>query len=154
MTHHDAATAHRAQFASDGLATATSARILTLCFDRLDRDLVHARAAIAQRDHFTTNENLGHAQDLLGELAAMLDLDVWEHAASLLAVYDYLLRLLQTANVNKSDELVAEAQHLLTEIGDAFRAAARAVPSQQTLPKASDRPDGAPESSPQWSVIA
>lgn len=152
MPYYDAATAQRAQFASDGLETASNARILTLCFDRLDRDLLHARAGLERGDHFATNDALGHAQDLLGELAGMLDVQAWEHAGSLLALYDYLLRLLQTANVHKAVGLVAEAQRLITEIGDAFRSAAVvAVPS--VLPKAargSDHADAEP--TPSWSV--
>ena len=59
----------------------------------------------------------------------MLDVDAWEHAPALLAVYDYVLRLLATANLMKAGELVAEAQHLLAEIGDAFRTAAAAAPA-------------------------
>jgi flagellar secretion chaperone FliS len=115
----------RNQFATDRLETASSSSVLLLCFDRLDRDLTMARSAIAEHDHFATNQHLGHAQDLLGEVAAMLDVDVWEHSGSLLAVYDYVLRLLARANTSKSEAMVGEAQRLLDEIGDAFRTAAR-----------------------------
>ena len=152
MPYYDGAIAQRARFASDGLETASNARILTLCFDRLDRDLLHARAGLDRGDHFATNEALGHAQDLLGELAGMLDLEAWQHAGSLLALYDYLLRLLQTANVHKAVGLVAEAQRLITEIGDAFREAATAA-TPTVLPQAAHRPDDADaERTPSWSV--
>lgn len=114
----------RHQFQEDRLSTASNGTILTLCFDRLDRDLSVAREAISNADHFTTNDALGHAQDLLSELAGMLDTGAWEHANSLLTVYDYLLRLLAKANILKDDALVAEAQRLVAEIGDAFRQAA------------------------------
>jgi flagellar protein FliS len=153
--YHDAATAHRAQFASDGLETASNARILTLCFDRLDRDLLQARAAMERQDHYATNDALGHAQDLVSELADMLDVGAWQHAGSLLALYDYLLRLLQTANVHKADGLVAEAQRLISEIGDAFRAAAQVAAAPAVLPKAAARPgEPEPDPSPRWSVSA
>lgn len=118
------ATSHSESFTSNGLATASNSRILVMCFERLDRDLTVARAAIAREDHFVTNESLRHAQDLLGEVATMLDVDAWEHASTLLAVYDYVLRLLAKANLLKAEALVVEAQHLIGEIGDAFRAAA------------------------------
>ncbi len=111
-------------FTADGLATASNARILVMCFDRLDRDMTVALAALERADHYATNEALGHAQDLLGEVAAMLEVDAWEHASSLLAIYDYVLRLLAKANLLKSDALVVEAQRLIGEIGDAFRSAA------------------------------
>ncbi len=154
-THHDATVARREQFASDGLDTASNARIVTLCFDRLDRDLVQARRAIETNDHFATNDALGHAQDLLGEMAAMLDVDIWEHAGSLLSIYDYLLRIIQGANVHKADGLVAEAQVLITEIGDAFRAAAQVASAPKVLPTASTpHQPMEPDQPARWSVTA
>jgi flagellar protein FliS len=135
----------RRQFSADRLETASSARILVLCFDRLDRDLALARTAIQRGDHFAANEELTHAQDLVGELAAMLDLEVWEHAGSLLAIYDYLLRLLLRANSFKSEALVAEAQRLISEIGEAFRAAAATAGREQgtsTFPRGIEPADG------------
>ena len=116
-------------FTSNGLETASSSKILVMCFDRLDRDLKVAREAIGRQDHYVTNESLTHAQDLLGEVAAMLDVEAWTHAPSLLAVYDYVLRLLAKANLLKAEPLVAEAQQLLGEVGDAFRSAAENVAS-------------------------
>lgn len=113
----------RDRYSGDQLDTASNAKILTLCFDRLDRDLASAQTALEKGDHYTTNEQLSHAQDLLGEVAMMLDVSAWDHAGSLLAVYDYLLRLLAVANIEKAPSLVAEAQTLVTEIGDAFRSA-------------------------------
>lgn len=129
----------RKQYSNDRIETASSAHILTLCFDRLDRDFVVARTTIENNDHFGTNQALGHAQDLLGELAGMLDAEVWENSGLLLSIYDYVLRLLAKANLLKSDALVAEAQGLITEIGEAFRTAARTgTPVQPELPSATD----------------
>lgn len=147
-----AATAGRAQFASDGLETASNARIVVLCFDRLDRDMAHALDGIERQDMYDVNDALGHAQDLLGELATMLDLEAWEHAGSLLALYDYLLRLLQAANVHKAANLVDEARLLLTELGDAFRSAANAAPAAEAAP-ADPGPAVEPDVS-RWSVSA
>lgn len=124
-----ALSALRHRFATDDLATASGPRIVTMCFDRLDRDLAAARSAIERTDHYETNAALAHAQDLLAELVGMLDVTAWEHATALASVYDYLLRLLAAANVAKSAALVAEAQRLVAELGGAFREASAAVPS-------------------------
>lgn len=132
--HSGSPQALRRQYSSDRLETASNARILVLCFDRLDRDLAVAREALGRGDHYAVNEALGHAQDLVGELATLLDVDVWEHAPSLLAVYDYVLRLLAKANILKEDPLLAEAQHLLAEIGEAFRTAAGDTSTSAPLP--------------------
>lgn len=135
------------RFNSDGAHTASGPRIVVMCFDRLDRDLAQAIAAIEQGDHFEANETLGHAQDLLGEVAAMLDLESWEHAGSLVSVYDYVLRRLATANIIKDVTLVAEAQRLVTEIGDAFRVAAEPVPVA-AADASSDSAGGTPAAAP------
>ncbi|MDJ0767450.1 MAG: flagellar protein FliS [Ilumatobacter sp.] len=130
----------RKRFASDHLETASGARIVVLCFDRLDRDLVAAGDAIQRADHYEANAALGHAQDIITELATMLDLESWEHAPSLLSVYDYLLRLLPVANATKSEALVSEAAHLVGELGEAFRVAASEQPLAAHAPR--DTPPG------------
>jgi len=119
----DSAVASRDRFATGSVETVSGPRIVIMCFDRLDRDLAAAHAAIQRGDHFETNLALGHAQDLIGEMAAMLDVDAWEHAPALLSVYDYLLRLLAVANVSKDAGRVAEAQQIVAELGEGFRAA-------------------------------
>lgn len=111
-------------YADGNLQTASASRIVTMCFDRLDGDLTSARSAIDVGDHFECNFALAHAQDLVAEMVGMLDLDAWEHVGALVALYDYLLRLLAGANMAKDAGLVAEAQRIVGELGEAFRFAA------------------------------
>ena len=114
----------RERYAAGSLQTASPSKIVTMCFDRLDRDVAVALEAIEVSDHYGCNAALGHAQDLVAELAGMLDLEAWEHAGALVAVYDYLLRLLAVANTLKDAALVREAQRIVAELGDGFRRAA------------------------------
>ncbi|MEM1333576.1 MAG: flagellar export chaperone FliS [Actinomycetota bacterium] len=114
----------RTAFSDGDIATASPQRVLIKCFDRLEADMDRGLAAIERHDFETANRELGHAQDLLGEIAGWLDADAWEHADSLLAVYDYVLRLLAVGSMLKESAPIVEARHLLAEIGDAFRAAA------------------------------
>jgi flagellar protein FliS len=147
----------RNRYVVDHLGTASNAKILTMCFDRLDRDLATAQSAIERRDHATTNDELGHAQDLLGEMAMMVDTDAWEHAGSLLSVYDYLLRILAVANIEKDASLVTEAQGILGEIGEAFRAAAIESVQMPAAPAPSvevGADDGSVAATPRFSVQA
>lgn len=120
-------TQKRFAFSNDDLATASPRRVLVKCFDRLDVDLEQALAALDDKDPETANRLLGHAQDLLGEVARMLDVDAWQPAGGLLAVYDYVLRLLAVGNMQKEPSLISEARTLLGEIGDAFRDASRSI---------------------------
>lgn len=124
----------RSAFSAGDLDTASPARVLVKCFDRLDADLERGLAAIEIRDHETTNTQLGHAQDLLGELAGMVDVTAWEHSGALLSVYDYVLRLLAVAGMRKVAGPALEARGLLREIGDGFRFAADAQIGAENSP--------------------
>jgi flagellar biosynthetic protein FliS len=118
--------AARSRYRQVNIEGASGPQVVVMCFDRLDRDLAGAVAGIEQQDHFATNQALAHAQDLIGELANMLDTSTWEHAGALLAIYDYVLRLLAVANAKKSAGMVREAARHIAEIGAAFRQAATA----------------------------
>lgn len=146
------ANAARNRFSAGNLEGVSGPRIVVMCFDRLERDLTAAVAAIERSDHYEANGALGHAQDLLGELAQMLDTEAWEHAGSLLAVYDYLLRLLAVANMKKDPSKVREALRHIGELAEAFRSAERDAIAA-TAP-AIVEPTGDPSSRPRISVRA
>lgn len=121
------------RYSAGSVQTATGPKIVVMCFDRLDRDLATALIALEDGDHYETNASLGHAQDLLGEMATMLDVGTWEHARQLLSVYDYSLRRLAQANAAKDARYVQEVQRLIGEIGDAFRQAAHSDASAEIV---------------------
>jgi flagellar protein FliS len=114
----------RERFTDGGLATASGPKIIVLCYERLERDLVGATEAIAAVDIPRAHELLCHAQDIVHELRCMLDLKAWEHAPQLSSVYRFIHDLLVQANVRKDATLVTQARGMLSELGEAFRAAA------------------------------
>lgn len=114
----------RKRFAADSLATVSGPRVVVMCFDRLERDLTSAGEALTAGDLFQVNATLTHAQELLHELAAMLDFEVWEHATTLASIYEYVIRVLTVANTTKKMSKIEEAQRLLRQLGGAFREAA------------------------------
>jgi flagellar secretion chaperone FliS len=116
-------TSLRARFTDGALATTSAPKVVNLAYERLARDLTGAIEAIEVSDTPRAHELLVHAQDLVHELCCMLDLDVWEHAASLAAIYQYIIRILTVANTHKRVAEVREAKLLLAELGDAFRQA-------------------------------
>lgn len=113
----------RGRFTEEGLTTASGPRIVVMCFDRLERDLGGALAALETQDMQVAHDLLCHAQDLVHELLCMLDLEAWEHAGSLAAIYRYVMELLTRSNVSKRPDGAIEARRLLAELGDAFRQA-------------------------------
>lgn len=117
----------RARFTDGALSTASGPRVVVMAYDRLDRDLAGAIAAIEVKDVPAAHDLLVHAQDIVHELQCMLDLDAWEHAATLSAIYGYVGELLTRSNVTKAAAPAIEARRLLAELGDAFRQAATQV---------------------------
>ena len=63
-----------------------------MLYDRLVRDLVTAEQATRAGQFAVTTSELVHAQAIVLELRTSLDLDVWDGAAGLAALYTYLLR--------------------------------------------------------------
>lgn len=126
----------RNRFTDESISTASPARIVVMAYDRIDRDLVGALQALEFEDLASANALLCHAQDLVTELHGMLDLEAWEHAASLASIYRFVNDLLTTANVRKRSAEVLSARALMADLGSAFREAATmsATPPAATPP--------------------
>ncbi|MCU1398079.1 MAG: flagellar biosynthesis protein FliS [Acidimicrobiales bacterium] len=125
----------RGRFTQEGLTTASGPRIVVMCFDRLDRDLSEAIAALAAEDKARAHDLLCHAQEIVHELLCMLDLQAWEHAPRLASIYRYVMELLTRSNVKKSAGEAIEARGLMAELAEAFREAliARPVATEQVV---------------------
>ena len=67
---------------------------------------------------------LTNAQAIVTELRTELNTSIWPEGASLIAVYDYIIKLLVDANVYKDATKVAEARMLVAPLHDAWRTAA------------------------------
>ena len=122
MTYN--AQAARSRYSSDNLATASPARLLVMLYDRLVRDLVTAEQATRAGQFAVTTSELVHAQAIVLELRTSLDLDVWDGAAGLAALYTYLYSELVAANVKKDADRIAACRQLVEPLRDAWREAA------------------------------
>ena len=108
----------------DAIDTASPARLVTMLYDRLVRDLVTAEQAIALQDRADADKNLRHAQDIVIKLRTSLDMDTWDGAAGLASIYAYLLGELIRANAQKDAARVASCRDLVQPLRDAWHAAA------------------------------
>src|SRR5690606_24477158 len=115
------------QFLADAVQTASPERLLTMLYDRLLLDLDRAEAdqRAGQRDAASTH--LLHAQDIVTELMATLDVAAWDGAAQLMSLYTYVLNELIDANTHGDPERVAACRELLAPLAEAWRAAADEV---------------------------
>jgi flagellar protein FliS len=138
--------APRERFTDGALNTASGPKIIGLAYDRIDRDLEGAIAAMERRDIPRTHELLVHAQDVVYELMFMVDHSSWEHAGDLSSIYRFVIDMLVRANVSKRPAEAVEARRMLAELGDAFRqAAVLAAAHPLPAPAPTDDAAGAPQ---------
>ncbi len=114
----------RAKFTNNAVTTVSPARLVVLCYDRLDRDLEEAAAAIERGARGDSHELCCHAQDIIAELLGSLDQDAWEHAGSLAGIYVWALSHLVKANIQQDAAMVREVQVVLADLREAFTNAA------------------------------
>ena len=114
----------RNRYVGDSVATASPARLVTMLYDRLVRDLATGEAALAVSDLAAANAALVHAQDVVWELAAGLDSTKWSGGPALAALYQFMLTELLDANVKKNAAKVATVRELVEPLRDAWHRAA------------------------------
>ena len=108
----------------DAIDTASPARLVTMLYDRLVRDLVAAEQAIELQDRRDAEKHLVHAQDIVIELRTSLDMSTWDGAAGLASIYAFLLGEMIRANAHKDAARVASCRELVQPLRDAWHTAA------------------------------
>jgi flagellar protein FliS len=122
----------RTRYLDDAVATASPAKLLTMLYDRLVLDLQRAEAEQQVGDRAAAGQHLVHAQDIVSELAASLDVDAWDGAAHLMSVYTFLLTELVGANVSGDPDRTAACRELVEPLRDAWREAANQLAATAT----------------------
>lgn len=123
----------RNRYVSDGVATASPARLLLMLYDRLALDLVQATAALGEARADDAGELLKHAQSIVLELRTALDVDAWPGGAHLADIYGFLAAELIAANVNHDAGKVTQCLSLVEPLREAWHAAARETASSTAL---------------------
>jgi flagellar protein FliS len=113
----------RNRYASDTAQTASPQRLLTMLYDRLIGDLAVAEAAMRTGDHKTISVRLSHAQDILLELWASLDVEVWPEGAPLRSLYLWMVNELMSSRVPPQPERLLAVRELLEPLRDAWKQA-------------------------------
>lgn len=121
----------QARYAQDATETVTPARLLTMLYDRLVADLAAAEHAMAGGDVATTGEKVGHAQEILLELHASLDLSVWPQGRPLAELYLWLVGELMQARLRKDARRISDCRGVVEPLRDAWRQAALITAQEQ-----------------------
>ena len=124
MTTSAAHAAARNTYTRNTVSTASPAKLLTMLYDRLVRDLTNAVKAIDQGSIAQANSELQHAQQLVLELRTSLDVDAWSGGPGLDQLYTYLYGELVAANVGKDARRVAVCLEIIEPLRDAWHQAA------------------------------
>ena len=124
------AQARRAQFNRESILSATPARLLTMLYDRLLLDLNRAQAAQLNQDWQVASDNLLHAQAIVSELSTSLNVEAWDGAEGLFAIYVYVQNALMSSNVHRDVNRTVECIGLLEPLRQTWHEAAEQLPAQ------------------------
>jgi flagellar protein FliS len=119
------------RYNTDGMTGSSPQKLLIAMFDRLQRDLGTAVAAIGRHDVEASHRALLNAQDLVYELNMALDLDAWPAAHELRSIYQHLMDLMIEANLKKDPKLIVACQAIVDPLADSWRAAYQTLQAQK-----------------------
>jgi flagellar protein FliS len=117
----------RNRYLEDSINTASPGKLLVMLYDRLVLDLQQGEQAIQAGNRELASDKLNHAQEIILELRTTLDVDVWEGAAGLAALYSWLLTELIQANIKLDAAKVTTCRGMIEPLRDAWREAAAAA---------------------------
>jgi flagellar protein FliS len=114
----------RARYMGDSVATASPQQLLVMLYDRLALDLERAEEALVAGNRDVSHAQLLHAQEIVLELRASLQVDVWEGGPRLAALYTWVLGELIKANLKGDVRRVRDCRQVVEPLRDAWREAA------------------------------
>lgn len=117
----------RAAYMDASVATASPARLLVMLYERLVLDVRKALEAQRRGDHAEAHTQLLHAQDIVLELRASLDVEAWEGGPGLASIYDFLHLQLIRANIRRDAETTQGCLGLVEDLCATWREAALAA---------------------------
>ena len=104
------------------LESAPRSQIVDRLFERFDRDVEAARAAIARRDIPAKSSAIDHALQIVSELAASLDHNAApELCRQLASLYDFVTNQLVVASARLTCEPIDHARRVMAELAEAFK---------------------------------
>lgn len=117
----------RARYLGDSIATASPHQLLVMLYDRLALDLERAEESLSLGDREAARGPVMHAQEIVLELRASLQVEVWEGGPRLAALYSWLVTELIQANVKGDLRRVRDCRKVVEPLRDAWREAAASL---------------------------
>ena len=123
------------QYKENSVYTMRPEELTLTLYNGLVKFLMKAELGLFEKNIKMTNDNLFKAEDILYEFVVTLDMD-YEVSNGLALLYDYMIRRIREANVNKNIEMVREVLGFAKDLRDTWQDAmkiARNVESTQEL---------------------
>lgn len=111
-------------YVNQSVATASPERLLIMLLDRLVLDVQRAIQSQEVGDHAEASPQLIHAQEIVLELRSSLKMDVWDGAAQLASIYDWLYSQLIKANISRDVAMTRECLGIIEPLAETWREAA------------------------------
>lgn len=118
--------AAQSAYQGNAIATASPARLLVMLVERLVLDIERGLAAQNASAWPEAHQHLLHAQDIVAELEASLDVDKMPAGKQLAALYTWLREQLVRANISRDTALTTSSLTLARQLCDTWRQAAMA----------------------------
>jgi flagellar protein FliS len=122
----------RARYMGASVATASPQQLLVMLYDRLALDLERGEQALVDGERQRAGEQLMHAQEIVLELRASLQVDVWDGGPRLAALYAWVLGELIQANLKGDVRRVRDCRKVVEPLRDAWREAAASLAASGT----------------------
>ncbi|GEL48116.1 hypothetical protein CHO01_32320 [Cellulomonas hominis] len=132
----------RTRYLADAVATAGPGKLLTMLFDRLLLDIDRAEAALRDGDRVAGTQQLAHAQEIVAELIANLDVEGWDGGDRLLSIYTYLLSELIGAGLAADADRAAACRAVVAPLAATWREAAEVVAQDVPAPRPAPAAEG------------
>jgi flagellar protein FliS len=117
----------RNAYLANAVSGAPPERLLTMLFDGLVSNISVAEDALERKDYYVLNEKLVRAQEIVLVLQGTLKPELWSAGPVLVAIYNYVYKLLIKGNINKDAGALSEARKLLEPLQAANHAACEKV---------------------------
>jgi len=117
------------QYKENSVYTASPEELTYMLYNGLVKFIMKAQHAISKKDMELANESILKSQAIVTELISTLD-DKYEIAASLTLLYDYMLRRLIDANVQKNAEILDEVLDFAKDLRDTWEQAMKIARKQ------------------------
>lgn len=107
------------QYKQTAVQTATPEKLVLMLFDGAIKFSQQAVVSLEEKNIELSNLYIGKVQAIITEFMASLDMQ-YEISRYLMAIYEYMNRVLVKANIDKNPELVREVIGYLKELRQSF----------------------------------